>query len=81
MSRILLKERDVRAMIVAMRDKAGGVRSLARDLDLSPSYVSDLCNGRRKPCGAILAKLGMKRVERYVAIKNEEERTDAPCSP
>lgn len=68
----LLKERDIRVLIVAMRDKAGGVRSLARELGMSPSYVSDLCNGRRGPSKPILDLLGFKRVEGYIKIGGEK---------
>lgn len=59
-------EDDVRAMLAKLREEAGGTRALATSLGLSPSYVSDVLNGRRGPGPDFLKALGMRRVVRYV---------------
>ena len=41
----------------------GGVRSLAREWGVSPSYISDLSHGRRMPGEKILSRIGWKRVQ------------------
>lgn len=71
-SRVILRhytEDQVREMIAKLRDKLGGVRSLAREIGVSPSYVCDVLQGRRAPGPDFLKAVGVrKKVEiRYVA--------------
>ncbi len=44
-----MNEANVRACIKIACDGAGGVRAFAKELGVSPSYVSDVCTGRRAP--------------------------------
>ncbi len=55
-----MTEADVRALIQAARETEG-VRPLARRLGVSPSYVSDVCNGRRAPGPPFCKALGITR--------------------
>lgn len=41
---------------------------LARRLNVSPMYVSDLLNGKRDPGEKVLVKLGLERVIRYKRV-------------
>lgn len=62
-------EEEVRAKIVILRDKLGGVRAMAKELGVSPSYVCDVCLGRRAPGPDFLKAVGMKKevIIRYVS--------------
>jgi hypothetical protein len=55
-------EAEMRAIIIALIDQVGGVRSLARAWGITPSYVCDLRNGRREPSDAVCRKFGFRRV-------------------
>lgn len=61
-------EEQVREMISKLRDKLGGVRSLAREINVSPSYVSDVLTGRRAPGPDFLNAVGIRKevIVRYV---------------
>lgn len=69
MKRREFTEADVRAMIARLRDKSGGVRAMARGLGVSPSYVSDVLNGRRAPGPDFLKAVGIRKevTVRYVS--------------
>lgn len=41
----------------ARTDKKKGLRELARDLDITPSYLSDIENDRRIPAEDVIAKI------------------------
>jgi hypothetical protein len=43
--------------------QAGSMRGLAGEWDVTPSYISDLLNGRRAPGVKILGRLGLTRVK------------------
>lgn len=55
-----MTEADVRALVVAARENEG-VRGLARRLNVSPSYVSDVCCGRRAPGPPFCKAFGITR--------------------
>ncbi len=55
-----MTETDVRELIQAAA-KAEGIRGLARRLEVSPSYVSDVCNGRRAPGPPFCKAFGITR--------------------
>ncbi len=60
-----MTEAEVRDRVVQMVSANGGCRAMAKHLKVSPSYVSDVCNGRRAPGLPFLKMLGLKRVIRY----------------
>ena len=57
--RTSLTEADVRARVEDLVVKAGSLRALAREWDVSPSYLSDFLTGRRGPGAKILGLLGL----------------------
>jgi hypothetical protein len=61
-------ENQVRSMLSVLKDDAGGTRALAKQLGRSPSYVSDVLNGRRGPGPDFLKAVGIRKevVVRYV---------------
>lgn len=66
-----LDEVEVRGQLTRLAEETGGVRALAKALGVSPSYVSDVLNGRRAPGPPFLAALGLKKVVVYVSVKTE----------
>ncbi len=54
--------------------KAGGVRSWARQNDLSAAYVSDVLNDNRKMGPAILEALGIEAVSTVTTYKYRGKR-------
>ena len=71
-----LTESDIRAQVEALVVKAGSMRALAKEWNMSPAYLGDFLNGRRGPGPQILAPLGLVQVVtvRYVKGKNEGRR-------
>lgn len=63
-----MTESEVRAAVQWKTREAGGCRAMAKALKLSPSYVSDVCTGRRAPGPPFLELLGLKRVVRYEQV-------------
>ena len=57
--------RLVESKLAARIEKAGGVRALARDWGVSPSYISQVSRGQRRPGPAILDRLGIVAVAGY----------------
>jgi len=55
-----MTELEVRLMLTAAVTKAGGQRAFARKHDLTPGYVGDVINDRRKPGPLILEALGLE---------------------
>lgn len=56
--------------VKAKIQEIGGLRSLARHLKISPSYVSKMATGKRvDPTDETLAKLGLVRKTVYVDQK------------
>ncbi|GJD65770.1 transcriptional regulator [Methylobacterium frigidaeris] len=47
----------------------GSQQAYASSVGLSPQYVADVLHGRRAPGPVILAALGVRRVERFVAAE------------
>lgn len=66
----MLTEQQVRERIKALV-AVEGVRGLARRLGFTPSYVSDVCNGRRAPGPPFLKLLGLRKVVGYEPTKGE----------
>lgn len=50
----------VRLMLLLIQD-GGQQKDLAKALGVSPSYLSDVMNGRREPGPMILSRLGLRR--------------------
>lgn len=44
---------------------AGSQAAWAREVGLSPQYVTDILAGRRRPTDHVLGLLGLRRVERF----------------
>ncbi len=55
-------ELQVRAMLVDRLHTAGTQTELAKELGVSPVYISDVLNGRRQPGKTLLRALGYRRV-------------------
>lgn len=49
------------ALVAAYISDRGGVRRLAAEWGVSPSYISDLRHGRRIPGEKILSRVGWRR--------------------
>lgn len=58
-----LDEADVIEMVRKSARRAGSMRAMAREWDVTVSYISDLLNGRRAPGPKILDPLGIDRVK------------------
>lgn len=56
---------ELTARIQAAVKVAGSQRALAKQWDVSPSYVTDLLRGLRDPGPKILDALGIERVVTY----------------
>lgn len=58
-----MTESEVSIIVASKAKLAGGVRSLAREWNISPAMISDLINGRRGPGPRVLEHLGLKKVK------------------
>lgn len=58
-----MTEEDVRALLRKRIDELKGRTAFSRRYCVSPSYLRDVLNGDRVPGPAILAPLGLRRVE------------------
>lgn len=56
---------DVIELIRGEAEKTGSQKELAKKLDVSAQYISDILNGRREPGDAILKPLGLHKVVTY----------------
>jgi hypothetical protein len=61
-----MTEADVKKLVGRAIERAGGVRALAREWDVSPAQISDVMNGRRGPGPKVLRNLGMRRTVQFV---------------
>jgi hypothetical protein len=50
-------------------ERAGSMRSLAKEWGISVSYVSDCLNGRRAPGPAVLGPMGYRRAVKVFYVK------------
>ncbi len=46
-------------------ERAGSQAAWAREVGLSPQYVTDVLVGRRRPTDHVLSLLGLRRIERF----------------
>ena len=78
---ILLKDEftaeELPKYIQAISFKYGSQGEFAKAMYISPSLLSDMIVGRRRPSDKFLAKIGLERVITYVSIIN----TLPPCEP
>lgn len=58
-SPVIIRRLQVRA------NKLGGQKQLAKELGISPQYLSDVMTGKSEPGPAILEALGYERVVLY----------------
>lgn len=65
-----MKLRDVRILIRA-KVALHGCRGYAHLVGCSPAYVSHVCSGRTVPGPKFLENLGLKKVTRYVRVKEK----------
>lgn len=68
-----LTEDDVRAIVEPLIVKAGSMRALAKEWNMSPAYLGDFLNGRRGPGPQILKPLGLVQVVTVRYVKGETE--------
>ncbi len=61
----LFTPEDVREILRAACEKAGGQKAWADKHDVSSAYVCDVLQGRREPGHMILRGLRMRRLVRY----------------
>ncbi len=61
----MFTEAEIRESLHVAANLAGGVRRFAAEIGVSPSYVSDVLNGRRAPGPPFLKRLGMRKVVLY----------------
>lgn len=54
-------------------DRAGGQRSFARQIGVTPSYINDVVNKRRLMSDRILAAIGIKRVVTYTYTCQDDQ--------
>lgn len=59
-----MNEEQFRKWLESKIKKAGSLRGLARELNVSPAYLSDVRTGRRFPGPKLLDPLGLRRCER-----------------
>lgn len=60
-----LTEDEVRALLAAEVDAAGGQRAWAKLSNLSAPYINDVLHGRRAPADNICRVLGIERTTVY----------------
>lgn len=60
---------DVRAQLRRRADEVGTQRALAESLDMEPTYLCDIINGRRPLPRKLLAQLGLCRVVVYMEVE------------
>ena len=65
--RNVLTEDEILQRIADAAIEAGSQRELAARLGVSPTYLSDILNGRRRPSEPFLTKFGYQRV--YLAAE------------
>jgi transcriptional regulator with XRE-family HTH domain len=53
------------AKLKHLAEKAGSQAALAKELGVSPSYLSDVLNGLRQPGISLLAPLGLESITEY----------------
>jgi predicted transcriptional regulator len=58
-----MTESEVRDKVAKRIQEAGSLRSLAKELKVSPALLSDFMNGRRKPGPKMLKPLGLKMIK------------------
>lgn len=63
---------DVCRRLMAACRQAGSQAKWARANGFSPQTVSDVLNSHSEPSGAILAALGLRRVVRFVEVREKE---------
>lgn len=66
-----MSEKDVIDEIRKTVKAYGSMRALAREWQVTPSYISDLLKGRRVPGPKILSQLGLRAVRQptiYVRV-------------
>ncbi len=61
-----LTEDEIRDLLKAECEKAGGQKQWAETACVSQAYVSDVLNNRRQPGDAITRALGFRKVVEYV---------------
>lgn len=72
MSRRPLTEKDVRRILQASVDAAGGQRAWAAKVGVSQGYVSKILLGRRPPGVCALDMLGLRELPRtYAPVEGE----------
>lgn len=57
--------------ITAKAKEAGGLRALARQLEMDVAYLSKLRTGKRPGSDEVLAKLGLQRVTYLVPLDTD----------
>jgi DNA-binding transcriptional regulator YdaS (Cro superfamily) len=61
---------DVCARLRRACRAAGSQQAWAAANGVSPAYVCDVLNARREPGDAILRALGLRKIVRYVEVRN-----------
>ena len=68
----VIDKEDIVSFLRHEQDRAGSLTALAKDVGVSLSYLSDVCNGRRDPGPVILKYLGLRKRVTYELIDERE---------
>ncbi len=71
----------VYARLRAAVKQAGDQQTYARQIGISPAYLSDVLNARREPGDSILSALGLRKQVRYVEARNQSATADGLAHP
>jgi hypothetical protein len=80
-SLLYLSVADVRRLVLAEVDRAGGFAALARELGVSVQYVHRCATTDKAPSGKLLALLGLRKavIEVYLPAQGAAPQEQAPC--
>jgi Helix-turn-helix len=62
---VFMDREQLIAKLKQLVEKAGSQAALAKELGVSPSYLSDVLNGLRQPGISLLAPLGLESITEY----------------
>ena len=67
-----MTEEQVYQRLMDAIDRAGGQRSFAKQIGVTPSYINDVVNKRRLMSDRILATIGIERVTTVVYREKDQ---------
>lgn len=67
-----MKREDVVALLRRRAKEAGSQDALAEELGISRAFLTNILAGRKKPSAKILAQLGLRRVNHYEPVDDDD---------